>query len=75
MIGLILVDIQSRYVYIYICKLAYFLAVQTTGDVAYKLCDLVNRISLCKSPDLMFFEQHYYISSNKNITMCTTTTL
>ena len=42
-------------------NLVYYLAVQSRGDVASKLSDLVKRILLCKPPALTFFEQHSYL--------------
>ena len=38
-----------------------YLVVQPTSDVAYKLSDLVKRITSYKSPPLTFFEQDSYL--------------
>ena len=47
--------------WVYMGDLVYYLAVQQTGDVAYKLSDLgLKRIILYESPALTFFERHSY---------------
>ena len=50
-------------------QLIYYLVLQPTDDVAYKLFDLVKCIVLHK-PALTFFEQHYIISSKDDVLTC-----